>query len=136
MIYLTILNTLAIVYLIIQKKSKYYLKFEKEMTFFDKTIVGYRLSLWKRINENSSSYKYALYFPIRNRKKTETQEEVRRMISTYSQQNKLQSLAAKFSWLKTWNEVRQFEKDYSVVNEEIVSNLVSKFVPKTATDSE
>ena len=52
------------------------------------------------------------------------------MIATYSQQNKLQTLSAKFSWLKTWKEVRQFEKDYSVVDRKIVANLVTNFVPK------
>lgn len=38
MIYLTILNTLAIVYLIASKKSKYYLQFRKVTTTWAKTV--------------------------------------------------------------------------------------------------
>jgi hypothetical protein len=52
------------------------------------------------------------------------------MIAKESQQNKFQTLSAKFSWLKTWEQVRQFEKDYSVVDRKIVERLVANFVPK------
>lgn len=35
-------------------------------------------------------------------------------------------------WLKekVWEEVRQFEKDYSIVDRKIVEKLVSSFIPK------
>ena len=58
------------------------------------------------------------------------QEEAQRMIAKYSQQEKLQSLSAKFSWLKTWDEVKEFQKYYTCVDQKIVENLVDKFVPK------
>lgn len=47
-----------------------------------------------------------------------------------SEQNRLQSLTAKFSWLKTREQVMQFEKDYLVVDREIVERLVRDFTPK------
>jgi len=132
MIYLTILNTLAIVYLITEKKSKYYLKFNKETTTYENTLLGFRLSLWQKVDEYSASSKHSIYLKIRDTKKTEMQEEARRMIARYSQQNKLQSLSAKFSWLKTWDEVKEFQKYYTCVDQKIVENLVAKFVPKVS----
>ena len=93
MIILTILNTLAIVYLLIAKQTH-------------------------------------LSISLRNKRKVELEEEVNRMISKYSHQAKLQHLSATFSWLKTWEQVRQFEKDYSVVDRKIVENLVANFKPK------
>jgi len=130
MIYLTILNTLAIVYLI--AFSKYYLRFEAETTYYNNTLLGYRLSLWKKANEHSANLKHFIYLKIRNKKATEMQEESQRMIANYSQQNKLQSLTAMFSWLKTWEEVREFQKYYTCVDNKIVENLVSNFVPKVS----
>ena len=84
----------------------------------------------EKTSEFSASGVYTLVIPIKNKKKVEKEEEINRMIATYSQQNKLQTLSAKFSWLKTWDEVRQFEKDYTVVDRKIVANLVTNFVPK------
>lgn len=130
MIYLTILNTLLIVYLITAKKSKYYLKFGKETTTYENTLLGFRLRLWKKEGSCSASSKHSIYFKIRDIKKTEMQEEARMMIANYSQWNKLQSLSAKFSWLKTWEEVKEFEKYYTCVDQKIVEDLVVKFVPK------
>ena len=49
------------------------------------------------------------------------------MIAKYSDQQKRQTLSAKFSWLKTTEEVKQFEKDYSVVDRKLVADLVSGF---------
>lgn len=130
MIILTILNTLAIVYLIASKKSKYYLKFKKETTTYENTLLGFRLSLWQKVDEYSANSKHSIYLKIRDTKKTEMQEEARRMIAKYSQQNKLQSLSAKFSWLKTWDEVKEFQKYYTCVDQKIVENLVANFKPK------
>ena len=128
-IILTIINTLALIYLIFLK-GKYYIDVRKDTTFFNNTLLAYRITLWKGLSKYSSTAIYTLVIPLKNKKKTETREEVNRMIATYSQQNKLQSLTATFSWLKTWEEVRQFEKDYSVVDRKIVENLVSNFKPK------
>jgi hypothetical protein len=124
--YLIILNTLAIVYILIFKDAKYYFTFRKNETFINKTLLGYHLTLWRKTSYGATGI-FSYYFPIRNRHKVETREEVERMINSYSQQNKLQSLSAKFSWLKTWKEVKQFEKDYLVVDRKIVENLVSNF---------
>jgi hypothetical protein len=129
MIYLTILNTIAIVYLF-YKKGKFYIDCRKDTTFIKNTVVAYHITLWKKTSEFSASGVYTLVIPIKNKKKVEKEEEINRMIATYSQQNKLQTLSAKFSWLKTWKEVRQFEKDYSVVDRKIVERLVTNFVPK------
>lgn len=129
-ILLTILNTLAIVYLITAKKSKYYLTFQKETTAYKNTLLGFRLSLWKKTSEYSASSNYSIYLKIRDKKKTEMKEDVDCMIANYSQQNKLQSLTAKFSWLTTWDEVKEFEKYYTCVDPTIVENLVAKFEPK------
>lgn len=131
MIYLTILNTLAIVYLIFGTKIKYYLRFTKELSSCNKTLLGYRLILWKKTSEFGAEGKGLVYLKIRDRNKTEKQEDANRMIAKYSQQNKLQALTAMFSWLKTWDEVREFQKYYTCVDKNIVDNLVSKFVPKS-----
>lgn len=132
MIYLTILNTLAIIYLIVSNKSKYYLRFRKETTTYNNTLLGYRLSLWEKLSGSSASSRHSIYLKIRNKKKTEMQEDALRMIANYSQQNKLQSLTAQFSWLKTWDGVKEFQKYYTCVDQKIVENLVSNFVPKTS----
>ena len=129
MIYLTILNTIAIVYLFF-KKSMFYINCRKEVTFIKNTVVGYNITLWKKTSEFSATGVYTLRIPIKNKKKVEMEEEIDRMISAYSHQGKLQTLSARFSWLKTWEEVRQFEKDYSVVDRKIVENLVANFTPK------
>lgn len=126
MILLTILNTLAIIYML-YKQSKLYIEFTKDTTFFDKTLVGYRIVLWKKTSEHSAKGVYTLKIPLKNKQKTETQEEVNRMIAKSSPQQKLQMLNAKFSWLKTEKEVKQFEKDYMCVDQKIVENLVSNF---------
>jgi hypothetical protein len=44
--------------------------------------------------------------------------------------NRDYTLGAIFSWLKTLKEVRQFEKDYSIVNEKLVKDLVNGFINK------
>jgi hypothetical protein len=130
MIYLTIINTLAIIYLIFAKSTKLYFQFRVEKTTWNKTILGYRLVLWKRLSAYESSSVYQLYLTIRNRKKTEMSEDAQRMIAKYSQQNKRQSLHAKFSWLKTWDDVKEFQKYYTCVDKKIVEDLVANFTPK------
>lgn len=130
--YLIILNTLAIVFLIVSKKSKYYLSFMKETTIWYNILLGYRIILWKKTSEHTASSIYSIYIKIRNRKKTEMKDDARYMIEHYSQQNNLRSLTAKFSWLKTWKEVNQFKKYYTCVDKTIVDNLVANFTPKVS----
>ena len=129
MILLTIINTIAIAYLL-YKKGRFYIDIRKDTTFINKTVVAYYITLWRKTSEFSATGVYSISIPIKNKKKVEKDEEVHRMITTYSQQNKLQSLSAKFSWLKNWEEVKKFKKDYSVVDRDIVDRLVVNFVPK------
>ena len=118
MILLTILNTIAIIVIFI-KLEIIKVTISRDETFWNKTLLGYDVWVQK------------IYFriPIRNKRKTELSEEENRMIAD-SQQSKPQRLSAKFSWLKTWEQVRQFKKDYSVVDRKIVERLVANFVPK------
>ena len=129
MIYLTILNSLAIFFILL-KQSNHYFEFKKETTDYENTLLGFRFSLYKQLSEYSASRKKSIYFKIRNKKKTEMKEDARRMIALYSQDNKIKSLKTKFSWLETWDEVNEFKKYYTCVDEKTVQNLVSNFVPK------
>jgi|GEM_PF-5256372 len=124
---ITAINTLCVIYLILSKNSKLYFEFRKEKSFLENTLLGYRLTLWKRLSEYTASGLYSIYFKIRDKNKVDTREEVCRMIASYSPQQKRQTLLAKFSWLKTIEEVKQFEKDYSAVDSKLVSELVSGF---------
>lgn len=126
MIVLTILNTIAI-FCLFFKRGEYYINIRKNKTFIKDTVVSYSITLWKKVNDFCMSGVYTLEIPIRNRQKVEREEEIERMMG-YSYHNKFQSLGAKFSWLKTWDQVKEFEKHYSVVDREIVENLVSGFL--------
>lgn len=131
MIYLTIINTIAICFILFKLYANISFSIDKITSFQNDTLLGYRFHINK--NRNFEYYTHSIfsfYIPIRNKKKTELAEEVQRMISQYSEQGKRQTLTAKFSWLKTWEQVRQFEKDYSVVDRKIVENLVTNFKPK------
>lgn len=117
--FMTILNTIAIIVIFLKLKL-ITVSIYKEKTFFSNTLTGY--IIW--IN------KFYFRVPVRNKRKTELSEEVQMMIAKYDNQAKLQRLSAIFSWLKTWDEVRQFEKDYEVVDRKIVANLVANFIEK------
>lgn len=118
MIILTILNTVAIIAIFFKVKI-ITVTVHRNETFWNKTLIGW--SIW--IN------KLFIRIPVRNARRTELKEDVDRMIKD-CRQNKIQKLTAMFSWLKTWEEVRQFEKDYKIVDKEIVEKLVAGFVPK------
>lgn len=126
LLYLTILNTLGIIYILIIKKSKYYLTFRKESV--EKILVGFRLRIWKRVDENSANSNVSFYLKIRNRNKIEKIESARR-INNYTKQGKLQALSAIFSWLKTYEEVEEFKNYYRYVEPKLVDSLVSNFTP-------
>ena len=119
MLIITILNTLAIL-VIFFKLEIIKVTIRKDETFWNRTLMGY--DVW--------ILKFHFRIPIRNKRKTELNEEVNRMIALFSHQDKVQALGAIFSWLKTWEQVRQFEKDYTVVDREIVQRLVDNFVPE------
>lgn len=130
MITLTILNTLLIIYLILQHKLKYYIGISKKETFWKNTLLGYQITLWKELSEYSANAVCSIYIPIKNRHKTKLREEIERLMDLENP-TKINSLTAKFSWLKTWDDVRQFEKDYSIVDPDYVKKLVSNFTPKS-----
>jgi len=113
MIYLTIINTIAIIYILTHKQFS-----SHKSTSFGGTLVGYGFYY---------KGKRFLYIPIRNKRKTEVNEDVHRMING-SEQSKRQILFAKFSWLKTITEVEQFRKDYGVVDRKLVNSMVDEFI--------
>jgi hypothetical protein len=129
MIILTIINSIAILYLILTKNSKLYITISKDETFSNRTLVGYRITLWKWINESSASGIYSIYIPVKNKKKVELKEDIERLLNKKNPNVKY-TLNAIFSWLKTWEEVKQFQKDYSVVDKVLVDKLVAGFKPK------
>ena len=127
-IMLTIINSIFILYLLIKGNRTYYFTFEKEKTFYKKTLSGYLITLWRKETYGANGV-YTLHIPIKNRRKIELKEEVERLIKDRT--NTPYTLRAKFSWLKSWEEVKQFKKDYSIVDAEIVNELISKFATKT-----
>ena len=134
MIILTIINTLVILYLLF-KNSKFYIAISKDETFSNRTLVGYRITLWRRINESSACGIYSIYIPLKNKKKVELKEDIERLLNK-NNPNVKYTLNAKFSWLKTWEEVKQFQKDYSVVDKEFVDKLVAGFKVKTEPEND
>jgi len=128
MIIIIIINTIAILYLIF-RSSKLSITISKDETFSNRTLVGYRITLWKQINEYSASGIFTIYIPIKNKKKIELKEDIEHLLNK-NNPNVKYTLNAKFSWLKTWEEVEQFQKDYSVVNKELVDELVAGFKSK------
>ncbi len=124
MIYLTILNSIGILYLLI-KEHKLYVSIRKDKTFINRTLVGFHITLWKRTSEFSASGIYTLYIPIKNKKRVEFKEDIARLMKDNT--NKHYTLRARFSWLKTQKEVKDFQKNYSVVDKDFVDQLVLKF---------
>jgi hypothetical protein len=96
------------------------IKIKKDITLWNKTLLGYRICIGS----------YCFKIPIRNKYDVEVDEEIFRLISISSPQEKAQTLTAIFIWLKTCEEVKQFEKEYSNVDKDIVDKLVSTFSPK------
>lgn len=130
MITLTILNTLLIIYLILQHKLKYYIGISKKETFWKNTLLGYQITLWKKTSEwRATNPVYSIYIPIRNKHKIELREDIERLMDLENP-TKIHYLSSMFSWLKTWDDVKQFEKDYSIVDPDYVKKLVSDFKPK------
>ncbi len=116
--YLTLLNTIAIL-VILYKTEIIRVEIDKQKTWRNATLVGY--DIW--VNG------FLIKIPLKNKKRIELAEEVEYLIGA-DHQERLQILAAKFSWLRTREEVRQFEKDYEGVDRKIVANLVAGFKPR------
>lgn len=121
--YLVLLNTLAIIYILFLK-DKYYISVDKETTFYKKTLLGYRIYLMERTSEYSSSSVFSINIPLKNAKKIELKEEIENLKTS---NNKKYTLRAKFSWIKTWDKVKEFERNYSCVDENLVNELVNDF---------
>lgn len=118
---LTILNSIAILFLFFKlRKQIIKINIDKNETFYGKKLTSYNVYI---------NGKYIFKIPIKNEKKAQLKEEINYMINS-SQSNKRQQLAATFSWLKTIEQVRQFEKDYSVVDKNFVKELVADFGKK------
>lgn len=119
---LTILNTLAILFYFVYKSSPRYFTITKVKTFHFDTTLGYKITLWEKQNGGATSI-FSFTIPIhRNIEQIKINEEIRR-ISGYTHQNKLQTLSAMFSHLKTDEEVSKFVKNYSVIDPIIVNKL-------------
>ena len=86
---LTILNSIGIVYILFKLIIK--VSIQRNETFDKKTLYRYTVFI------NDFSFR----IPIRNEYKIKLNEEVTKMIGTYDNQQKLQVLSAKFSWLNT-----------------------------------
>ena len=118
---LTTINSIAIIYLFFLKiqDSKVF-SFRVDTTFWSKTVCGVAF-IYKR--------KRFLYLPIRNKRKAILKEDVERLLKEKSCHRR-QSLRAKFSWLETIEDVEQFKKDFSLVDEFFVQKLVFDFKSK------
>lgn len=89
------------------------------MICFREEFIGYDIWIFKMY--------FKLYF--RNEKKVELKNEINRL-SVSSKEHRQQVLRAKFSWLKTKEEVLQFQKDYSLVDTIYVLQLANDFYLK------
>lgn len=125
--YLIILNTLAIIFLLFSNNLRYSIDVSKQTTFSNNTLVGYLITIWKTSKYGTSAI-YSIYIPIRNRRKIELAEEIARLTKS-SYQNRLSTLHAIFSWLKTEKEVNEFRKNYISADKKIVEELIANFKP-------
>jgi len=116
MILLTIINSLAIIWIIFHKDFSYH----KNESFGVHTFLG----VWFYYK-----HKGFLYIPFRNGRKVRLREDIENMLKG-SDQSRRQTLNALFSWLKTIDEVNQFVKDYGKVDKEFVDKLVKQFHEK------
>ena len=110
---ITIINSILLIYIFTHK----HFSIRKNETIFNNTLLGYSF--------NYKGKRYA-YLPIRPARKTKVKEEVGRMMKA-NNQSKHQILGAKFSWLKTIEDVMQFKKDYEIVDPKKVNDLVNEF---------
>jgi len=118
MVYLTIVNTIAIIYILNRNLFKF--RASKNLTFRGKFLgVGFYLN-GKRF----------LYVPVRSSEKTQIKEDIAGLLGR-SAQSKRQTLSAKFSWLKTASRVEGFKNHYRVVDPGFVDKLVDEFYEKT-----
>lgn len=118
MILLTIINSLAILWILFHNDFSV----RKDVNFGLQAHI--LLGLWFYYKR-----KGFLYIPFRNSRKVEVKENIKHMLKQ-SDQSRHQILGAKFSWLKTIEEVNQFVKDYRSVDTVFVDKLVKRFTEK------
>lgn len=124
LIYFNTLTSILVIVYFIYRHNRFSLCWRR--TTYEKKLLGVNI-MWKDTSSKTSwSAKGLLYIPLRFNQRLEVREEALQLIST-NPQNRTQSLHAKFSWLKTIKEVEQFQKDFSIVDERLVIQLVNEF---------
>lgn len=132
---LTIINTLFIVYLVVTKSNRYYFTFDKQYTWQKTVLIGFNLILWEIKSKTSAQSVFTLYFPIRNHEQSQLKEDIIKLMKL-NNPNKIQTLSEMFSWLRTKEEVEQFQKEYSIVDPEYVQKLVDDWKIKNKQTGE
>lgn len=127
--FFTFLNT-AFVILILCKLYGFRFELHKEQTWLKKNLLHYQIRLIRETSGNNFRTLFRFKIPIRNEPKTRLKEEIETMISEVPESNKRQRLGAKFSWLKTLDEVNQFERNYTIVDRIYVEKLVREWKQK------
>jgi len=117
-IILTVLNSIVILYMLWLHR----LSIRSETIYGSPKTVG--IGFWLRSRKNSGRTRI-FYIPIRNAKKLELRLEIKRLKSIDSQQMR-QTLRAKFSWIKTSEDAKVFQKEYGCLDAEYVQGLVDK----------
>ena len=109
-------------------------------TFIFILILCYHLKIIEvEISIDKSKYKnkilsvhiffirWYIVIPIRNKYKTERNEEIAHIIKTYTKQQKIDILTTRSYWLGTDKEVEEFRKLYSIVDKHTVENLITNY---------
>jgi hypothetical protein len=125
MVTLTIINSLVLIYLLIKGNKSYYMTLKKD--YSDKIFLGYTFTLWRRTSYGAKGI-FVQQFSFVNREFVKLRQEVNRMKN--DKYNQVQTLHAKFSWLRTHQQVAEFVKNYREVNPDVVDQLVTDFKPK------
>lgn len=125
MVTLTIINTLIIIYLLLKGNKSYYATLKKD--YSDKVLLGYTFTLWRRTTYGANAI-FVKEISFVNREWVKLAQEVKSMKN--DKYNQVQRLHAKFSWLRTHQQVAEFVKNYREVNPDVVDKLVRDFKPK------
>lgn len=126
---LIIINTILLVYLLIKSFSNdYYICIYRNKTSYLKILYGINISLMKKTSYGATNI-YTFYIPLKNYYKCKVKDNLYNLMKP-NNSNKDNTLRAMFSWIKTKEDAVQFQKDYSIVNKELVKYLVSKLQVK------
>jgi hypothetical protein len=128
MLILILLNTLGIIYLL-WKTSPYFISIIPDKTIFNKTLVGYYISLYKKrtVGEiNLSSF----YLPIKNKAKAKLEDQISYVLHFYNHKEKIEYVTTAFAKVKTDKDIKKFEETYECISPTTVFNLVREFYIK------